>query len=71
MHPPPPPRFFWGGGGGGGGGVSFLPNFRKGRWSGLAGSQLLEEVGGKEGVTFFRGVVFLFHNKEFKLGNFN
>ena len=48
-HPPPPPFLP------GGGGLPWLPTkFSKGE-RGLTGSQFLEGVAGKEGVTFFGG----------------
>ena len=40
------------------GGLNLLPDFQKG--VGLTGSQFLEEVAGKEAMTFFRGKVSSF-----------
>ena len=49
-----------------GGGLSFLPNFQKER-----GSQFLEGVAGKEGVTFFRGFCSLYVKNKLKSEIFN
>ena len=59
-----PPLFLLGGGGGGGvgWGSNFQPNFQK-------GPQLLERVGGKEGMTYFRGAMQFPHTKKNKIGN--
>ena len=43
------------------GGLNFQPNFQKG--GGLVGPQLLERVAGKEGMTFFMGVMQFSHKK--------
>ena len=60
-HPP----FLLGVGWGGGGWLNLLPNFQKqGTGRGLAVPSFLEGVGGKEQVTFVRGVLqFLHKNK--------
>ena len=50
----PPPFLF--------GGLNFQPNFQKGG-GGLVGPQLLERVAGKEGMTFFTGVMQFSHIK--------
>ena len=55
VHPSP---FCWVGGGG----VEPLTKFSK-TGAGLAGSQFLEGVAGKEGVTFLRGGVQFLHKK--------
>ena len=50
------------GGGGGRGGLNLLPNFQKG--GGLAGSQFLEGVAGKEGSPFSGEGAFRFYRKK-------
>ena len=61
VHPPP---LSGEGGDGGWGGVEPLTKFSKKGWGGLTGSQFLEGVAEKEGVTFFPGgLQFLPKNK--------
>ena len=47
--------------GGGGGGIELPTKFSK-KW-GLVGPELLERVGGKEGITFFTGAMQFSHKK--------
>ena len=53
MPAPLPPRFLLGGKDGGGG---IEPHTKFSKGGGLKGSQFLEGVAGKDGVTFFKGV---------------